>query len=297
MNGGFNRLSPCIYIARDSEEPLPLKQKDRILHDYMLFYIKKGALKLRMGDDEKILVRGAICLFKPGQIVTLLHHPPGVRLLLLHFDLYAREDVHESFYFEMTEASPYPNPTRAGDVMELPNFLSVRSEAHFEDKLQNIIEAHQEPGPFAEIRAQGYFLQLWSYLLEEQRRTNQPDPEKKFETYRDIRIYIENNYSKPITLMSLGDTFHISPCHLQKIFKKLYGISPYEFITQLRIGKAKELLIYSNNSLTDISQRLGFGSLFAFSRAFERLCGVSPSVFRTGDTKGEAAEQSTVSAK
>lgn len=96
-----------------------------------------------------------------------------------------------------------------------------------------------------------------------------------------IEQYIKSNFSKPINLQTLSDKFGFVPQYLGRKYKKAKGISPNDYIIQLRINKAKELLLVDPPVvLKDISEAVGFSDQFYMSRVFKSVTGKSPSEFR-----------------
>ncbi|MFC5405901.1 bifunctional transcriptional activator/DNA repair enzyme AdaA [Cohnella soli] len=91
---------------------------------------------------------------------------------------------------------------------------------------------------------------------------------------------IEKKYAEPLTLTSLSDRFHASPFHLQRMFKKLKGVSPAEYVTIVRIEKAKELLAGTNLSVSEVGLAVGIGNAAHFSTQFASHAGMTPSHFR-----------------
>jgi AraC-like DNA-binding protein len=72
----------------------------------------------------------------------------------------------------------------------------------------------------------------------------------------------------------------VSLYHFIRTFNSAFGQTPHEFRTQIRIEKAKELLIIGNHSITDICMELGYSSVGSFSSLFMKHSGVPPSTFR-----------------
>ncbi|TQR21601.1 bifunctional transcriptional activator/DNA repair enzyme AdaA [Psychrobacillus vulpis] len=91
-----------------------------------------------------------------------------------------------------------------------------------------------------------------------------------------IKEYIDLHYDQPLTLDNLADICHGSPYHLQRTFKKILGLSPVEYMQQIRIEKAKELLITSNKSLADIGSTIGMHNIPYFITLFKKLTGKTP---------------------
>ncbi|HOV69332.1 MAG TPA: AraC family transcriptional regulator, partial [Clostridia bacterium] len=87
---------------------------------------------------------------------------------------------------------------------------------------------------------------------------------------------ILNNPEKTFTLSYLSSKSGYSENHLIRLFKKYRNTTPHEFCMRAKIEKAKSLILYSNMSLTKISQSLNFYDINHFSKQFKKRVGVSP---------------------
>jgi AraC family transcriptional regulator of adaptative response / methylphosphotriester-DNA alkyltransferase methyltransferase len=94
--------------------------------------------------------------------------------------------------------------------------------------------------------------------------------------------YIDTHYSEPLTLGVIADSLHINQYHLHRIFKRIVGVTPVEYLLQERISKAKRLLKESNLSVTEIAVAVGFVNAAHFSTVFRKQTGLSPSAYRSG---------------
>ena len=99
--------------------------------------------------------------------------------------------------------------------------------------------------------------------------------------------FIQNNYRNNIGIQDISKNLYISCEHLIRTFKKENGISPYVYLSILRIEKAKELLRLTNISVEKISQMVGFRSHSNFSKQFKGIVGVTPVGFRNGKLNGK----------
>lgn len=97
---------------------------------------------------------------------------------------------------------------------------------------------------------------------------------------RDILIYINENYDKPITLQSLALQFHISKDYISHEFAKIYGISPINYVIDRRLSEAKWMLINTGDSLVSIAQKVGYENTNHFSHLFLKRTGYAPLLFR-----------------
>ncbi|WP_213581610.1 AraC family transcriptional regulator [Paenibacillus sp. J2TS4] len=82
------------------------------------------------------------------------------------------------------------------------------------------------------------------------------------------------------SVSTIAEELHLSRSQCSKIFTKIYGIPPRQYLSRLKLNKAKELLVNSDMTIEAIASRLGFGSISHFSRQFRRWVGKSPSQFR-----------------
>ena len=95
------------------------------------------------------------------------------------------------------------------------------------------------------------------------------------------REYIDNHYYHPtLSVQAVAQHLHISRCYLRDIFIRELGLSPREYITQLRIDRAKELLAAFDYPISTIAASVGYDDLFQFSRFFTAHVGCSPSEYR-----------------
>lgn len=101
-----------------------------------------------------------------------------------------------------------------------------------------------------------------------------------------VAAYIKAHYTEPLTLTELANTFHSSVTRLCGSFRKAFGLSPIQYVNELRLGQVKELLISTEMSVTDIAERVGFGSVHYLSRFFSRRERLSPLEYRQRAKRG-----------
>jgi AraC-like DNA-binding protein len=105
-----------------------------------------------------------------------------------------------------------------------------------------------------------------------------------FEAYRSAverSIHQMNQrMADPLDLSQLAAAAATSKFHFVRVFDQITGTTPHHFLASLRIQRAKELLLNSEESITDICLQVGYSSLGSFSKTFRALVGVSPQEFR-----------------
>lgn len=92
--------------------------------------------------------------------------------------------------------------------------------------------------------------------------------------------YIEQHYMDNITVAKLANLGYMSQTSFNRRFKKEIGITPIEYLIEVRIKMAKIMLKRKDNPMTDIAMRCGFGSSAHFSSCFQKNVGMTPSEYR-----------------
>ncbi|MDF2722513.1 MAG: AraC family transcriptional regulator [Paenibacillus sp.] len=92
--------------------------------------------------------------------------------------------------------------------------------------------------------------------------------------------FLENHYDDPqLSNNTLSKKSCISEAYFRKLFKEEYGISPKQYIQQIRINRAKELLKSDYLNVTAVAEMVGYSSVYNFSKAFKIQTGQAPSEF------------------
>ena len=98
-------------------------------------------------------------------------------------------------------------------------------------------------------------------------------------TLADIHAYLTEHFTENILLDNICLLFGTNKTSLCRDFKNEYGITVLNYIKELKIEAAKKLLKNKNTSITEISSKLGFGSIHYFCRFFKKETGYSPNEY------------------
>ncbi|WP_420768626.1 response regulator [Parageobacillus thermoglucosidasius] len=92
--------------------------------------------------------------------------------------------------------------------------------------------------------------------------------------------YIDEHYHHPLTLEEVAEYVGISPCYFSKLFKDRFGMTFIDYVTDVRIARAKKEMADPNKSLKEICFLVGYNDPNYFSRVFKKHTGMSPSEYR-----------------
>ncbi|MDQ0220182.1 AraC family transcriptional regulator of adaptative response / methylphosphotriester-DNA alkyltransferase methyltransferase [Peribacillus cavernae] len=95
-----------------------------------------------------------------------------------------------------------------------------------------------------------------------------------------VTQYIDKNYMEKLNLDLLAEISHGSPYHMHRIFKKVKGITPVEFIQQVRIKEAIKFLIDTEKGVSEIALAVGIPNTSYFITLFKKKTGVTPAEYR-----------------
>ncbi len=126
----------------------------------------------------------------------------------------------------------------------------------------------------------GALIQLNSKSREEADRLTLKRKTTREEIYQRVqhaRDYIEGNYKLNLTLSEIASIAMLSENHLLRCFKQIMGITPFQYISRLRIQEAKRQLLETDKPVTEIALHVGYSSMSNFSHYFKSIVGMAPS--------------------
>ena len=91
---------------------------------------------------------------------------------------------------------------------------------------------------------------------------------------------MQDQLSEPVTIDDLARTVNFSKFHFARIFRRVTGISPRHFLSAMRMEEAKRLLVTTSMTVAEISHRVGYTSVGAFTSRFGANVGLSPTLYR-----------------
>lgn len=92
--------------------------------------------------------------------------------------------------------------------------------------------------------------------------------------------YINDYYQQDLALVEVAEKFETNPSYLSDIFSRFAGVTFSQYISNVRIEKAKQLLHYTNYNINTISLRTGFKDYHHFVRSFKRIVQLTPTEYR-----------------
>ena len=95
-----------------------------------------------------------------------------------------------------------------------------------------------------------------------------------------ITRYLQTHLAEEISLNTLADEFHLNPQYISQLFKNEIGVNFLTYLTNIRMERAKKLLLSTGLSITEIAEQVGYGDYRVFTKVFKKAESVTPSKYR-----------------
>jgi two-component system response regulator YesN len=102
----------------------------------------------------------------------------------------------------------------------------------------------------------------------------------EYNSVRQVIEYLQQHYNEDLTLDDVARKVHISPSHLSRLFKDELGMTIIDYLTDIRIAAAKQMLENSDLMVKEIAEKVGYQEASYFTRVFKKNTGVSPAEYR-----------------
>lgn len=129
----------------------------------------------------------------------------------------------------------------------------------------------------SEISGEEYFRRLTQVCENMCKQNMAKTNQQKKDMIEDVKVYLQQNYmDSGLCLAQIGSVFRVSEGYLSSLFKEYAGVNFTEYLEDIRIKKACELLKEHYGTVNEVAEAVGYNSAQVFRRAFKRVMGISP---------------------
>jgi len=250
-------VSDCRCTASPGEKPFTEQ-----FGCHSVSYVRKGSFGCQSRGRTSELVTGSVLVGFPGDeyVCSHDHHVCGDECLSFFLEPELVETIGDR-----------PEAWRVGAAPPLPELMVLGELAQAAACGRSDIGLDEAGILFA-----SRFVEAGSG------RTRKPAEVKARDRRRAVEAahWIEANSHQEINLDASANQAGISPFHFLRLFARVLGVTPHQYLLRSRLRHAARLLTDADIAITDIAFDVGFADLSNFVRTFHRAAGVSPSAFR-----------------
>jgi AraC-like DNA-binding protein len=229
---------------------------------FSLAYVRRGSFGYRSRGRLHELVAGSLLVGYPGEeyVCTHDHHTCGDECLSFHFAPQLVEEIGGR------RAS-----WRVGSTPPLPQLVV----------LGELAQAAAEKASDVGLDEAGWLLAArFSEIVSGKRQA--PTVERSVDRRRAVEaaLWIDAHAHEAVDLDRTARKAGLSPFHFLRLFARVLGITPHQYLIRTRVRRAARLLAEGASSVTDVAFDAGFSDLSNFVRTFHRAAGVSPRRYR-----------------
>ena len=238
-------------------------ERGRILNEYQLIYITDGEGILESKTQKVPVKPGTVILIYPGAWHRYRPKPSS-----------GWNEIYIGIEGDVTDR------LMAHPMLRKSQVVACGLQEPLLECYNRILDLVRDGKPGFQFETSGYIVRIIGILissLKSQEFGNKPTQT----AIENIRFLIHQNAEQKIDFKEMAASQNIGYSHFRKQFKKYTGASPVNYHLNLKLLKAKELLLHSDKTLKEIAFETGFFSESYFSRIFKEKIGHSPSSLRS----------------
>ncbi|MHA6483339.1 helix-turn-helix transcriptional regulator [Paenibacillus sp. strain BS8-2] len=248
---------------------------------FELIYMTKGKANFHIDSVSYSVNEGDLLIVPPGGMhVGYQDGDEATEYIAVVFNptLLLPREIDRSFEL-------YLRPYLANEV-QFPVYFAADDAAWrgIHHSLSAVITEFEEKQPAFEITTKANLT-----LMMVQLTRAHPLPEKEVRPYKQDRQlqrfkplfqYIEEHYHEKLTIEMAASFLNLNPNHFCHIFKRTTGQTFIEYVNYMRMNEAQRLLKQTDSTITEISDRVGFGNVNYFTKIFKAFNGITPTHYR-----------------
>lgn len=278
-------LSPFVHLCGEFSMAPGFGRAPWFTPEHHLIHVISGAGCYKVGDDTHHLVPEDVLLIQPG-VWTQSWNPSDrpMRYHSVHFDFLFHGD-YETLPVTSQEGGPeladrIHVPPRTVPALRLPLKTNMAGQSEVSILFSRIVREVAEKKPGYELATKASLLEL--LVLMHRGPETEPSVEgHALETIQRVVRFLEQNYTRPLSLGEIAGAVHLSPVYFGRLFRNGTGLTPMEYLRGLRMEQAKRLLFESDQTVGEVAAAVGFDDPYHFSRVFRKHEGMSPTCYRS----------------
>lgn len=267
------KIAHCSYIpvweSIKWNKELPNQSVWLELPIYSILLIAEGCGQLHTGNQAYELHAGICCLLPPNSEYKITLQKEGLEYYTIAFSIFMDHQA--------------PIGANGSELFsEAVKRVAAGCESFSAARIQaDTLYEHQfAENEIEQLNNQTRFLALFTQILKSFHAKKEDYNIR--EAIQKTIAYVCEHYDQPLTISELAASAAINRWQYTKTFKEMTGQIPIEFLNAVRIDKAQQLLLTTNDNLQQIAHSVGYNNEYYFNRKFKQKVGVTPGQYRSG---------------
>ncbi|MDO4445752.1 MAG: AraC family transcriptional regulator [Bacillota bacterium] len=237
-------------------------------HEHIeLHYVLEGETRIQLNQEIVSAKKGSLVIANSNVLHAGFSEKPGNVMLVIIFEL-------EALSRGLAEQNIIFQPV-------------IEKDSRIDELMQQISEEQEKQEAGWKLACKGALLSLVCYLARHYAQEKLTDREsirrrKNLERLNTVLRYIEANYPNNINNSELAELVHLSNDRFSHLFRESVGMAPLQYITEVRLKKAMNLLKNGGYTAVQVADAVGFSDYNNFGRMFKRYYGCTPLEARKG---------------
>ncbi|WP_044211057.1 AraC family transcriptional regulator [Flammeovirga sp. OC4] len=238
-------------------------EKGRVLQEYQLLYIVEGSGVLETENTKSTIQKGNLIFLRPGE---WHRYKPQVSSGWTEYYIGFNGEWMNNVVKQLTFAETQK--------------IELESSAQVTSLFYQLFEVVQKQDMGYQKIGAGIILQLIGVIIQLTKKRNDLGRGEKIVELAKMKM--QEALYEEIDFKEFCEEYNVSYSYFRKAFKEYTGLAPLQYHLNLKIIRAKELLIGHEKKVKEVAYELGFNSVYYFSRLFKQKVGVSAKAFQKG---------------
>ncbi|MCC8127546.1 MAG: AraC family transcriptional regulator [Clostridiales bacterium] len=235
-------------------------------NEMQLIWVSEGKLAYSVNGDSFDLDSSRILIISGRQLHSSRTVRGDVETLCINF----RPEIFHPLVLEHCLAPLLDSPSFSYTLFPLQPYQAAR--------MNELIHAQTTTLRYFSIM--NFISQIFEEILDQNEKASAPTDRQEAELFHDILNYVHSHYSEPVTVKEITEQALINKNKLTVLFHKYTAMSPIRYLNEYRLYQAKNLLLSTDQSVSEISEAVGYHQVSHFIRQFRGSYGLSPLKYR-----------------
>lgn len=247
-------------------------------HYWEILYQIEGETMIKVGSEEFHSKEGEVTIIGTDEIHATAKLSRKHTILVMQFELSAVLP-----YIGTISEYQYFTHILFNNLEEKAHFRVTEENNQMQELLTKAFEEYEKKQVGYEIQIQAYLMQMFTFFIRNEYLKFPEIPEERKQALEKVKesiLYVENNFSKSITLEEVAEVSSISIYNFCRTFKKATERTFVEYLNHIRLREAEKMLLTTNKSISDIAYDIGFSSVSYFNKMFKKKYGYPPFLYK-----------------